>query len=82
MEYEIDKWDIEENEEIFQPLNRNNKKDLKSVKEYCREHESMYSGHECKPKWKWGTGDLDFYEITLTKHEKKKTKKTKKANSK
>ena len=35
------------------------------VKEYCEEHELVYSSHKCKPHW---CGDCDYlidYEITI-----------------
>ena len=31
MEYDVDKWDLEGSEELFESLNRKNKKDLKST---------------------------------------------------
>ena len=72
MEYDVDRWDIDENDEIFKPLNKKNKKDLESANEYCREHEQYYSNHTCEPIWKRG-GDLDIYEIIV--HLNKKARK-------
>ena len=61
MDYEIDKWDIEDFDET--PLNKKNKKDVRMAKEYCEEHEMLYSKHTCKPIWDKVTGELEIYEI-------------------
>ena len=72
MEYDVDRWDMDENDEIFKPLNKKNKKDVESARDYCDEHEFYYGRQTCEPKWKWGQGDLDGYEVVV--HEDKKTK--------
>ena len=71
MEYEIDKWDLEGREDLYEPLNKKNEKDVKGTREYCDEHEFLYGNHTCEPKWK-KNGDLDIYEIVV--HKNKKTK--------
>ena len=35
------------------------------VKEYCKEHERVYSEHKCKPKWCDKCRYLINYEITI-----------------
>ena len=65
MEYEIDKWDLEGSEQLFEPLNRKNKKDLRMVNEYCDEHEFLYGNHTCEPIWEEKTGNLKKYEILI-----------------
>ena len=82
MEYEIDKWDLEGSEELFQSLNKKNKKDVEMARDYCDEHEFMYSNHTCEPKWKWGQGDLEKYEVTIHKNKKAKMKFVKERNKK
>ena len=72
MQYEIDKWDIDENADIFKSLNKKNKRDVEMVDEYCKEHEFLYSNQTCEPIWERGTGDLDKYEVIV--HLKKKDK--------
>ena len=39
------------------------------VKDYCKEHERVYSGHKCKPKWCDKCRFLINYEITVGKDE-------------
>ena len=42
------------------------------VKEYCKEHETVYSDHKCKPHW---CGDCDYlikYEIEIDWNKKSK----------
>ncbi len=91
MHYEVDKWDIDENSDLYKPLNKKNEKDVKSTREYCDEHEFLYGNHTCEPTWK-KNGDLDIYQITIHHNKKdklafvknrnvKKKKKTKKKNS-
>ena len=74
MEYEIDKWDLEGSEQLFEPLNRKNKKDLRMVNEYCDEHEFLYGTHTCKPIWERGTGNLKMYEVVVHHNKKDKIK--------
>ena len=71
MEYDMDKWDMEDIDN--KPLNKKNKKDLESANEYCREHERYYGNHTCEPTWKRG-GDLDIYEIIVHLNKKAKRK--------
>ena len=82
MEYDVDRWDIDENDEIFKPLNKKNKKDLEGINEYCREHEQYYGEHTCEPKWKWGQGDLEMYEVVLHPNKTAKMKFVKERNKK
>ena len=35
------------------------------VREYCKEHERVYSGHKCEPKWCDKCRFLINYEITI-----------------
>ena len=72
MQYEVDKWDIDENSDIFKPLNKKNKKDIEGTREYCDEHEFLYGTHTCKPIWERGTGNLKKYEVVV--HHSKKDK--------
>ena len=61
MEFEIDKWDMEDIDDA--PLNKKNKEDLRMTREYCDEHELFYSDQSCDPIWDEKTGDLKIYEI-------------------
>ena len=72
MDYEIDKWDMEDIDDA--PLNKKNKEDLRMTREYCDEHEFYYGSQSCEPIWDKKTGDLKIYEITL--HDNKKAKRT------
>ena len=49
MQYDVDKWDIEENSDLYKPLNKKNKRDVEMVDEYCKEHEFLYGNQTCKP---------------------------------
>ena len=71
MEYEVDKWDIDENSDLYKPLNKKNKRDVEMTREYCDEHEFLYGNHTCEPRWK-RNGELDIYEIVI--HPNKKAK--------
>ena len=51
-----------------------NKKDIKSTKEYCEEHERIY-GSDCTPKWCEECGHLRIYEIIVTDKSRKITPK-------
>ena len=73
MEYEVDKWDTNKEDEIFKPLNKKNKVDVRMANEHCREHEQYYSNQTCEPIWKRG-GDLDIYEIIVHLNKKAKRK--------
>ena len=79
MEYEVDKWDMEDF--VDKPLNKKNKKDVRMAREYCDEHERMYSDTTCEPTWKRG-GDLDIYVVTLHKNKTAKLKFIKERNKK
>ena len=35
MQYDVDKWDIEENSDLYKPLNKKNKRDVEMTREYC-----------------------------------------------
>ena len=35
------------------------------VKDYCKDHEAIYSDHKCKPSWCGDCGYLSKYEITI-----------------
>lgn len=39
--------------------------DRKMARDYCTEHEMLYTGHKCKPIWKGCCGILDRYDIKL-----------------
>jgi len=89
MEYDLDKWDMEDLD--TSPLNNKNKRDVELAEEYCREHEAYYGNQTCKPTWK-KDGELNIYEIIvhpnkkakldfIKKRDGKKKKKTKKKNS-
>ena len=82
MDYDIDKWDIDSEDEIFKPLNKKNKKDVEMTRDYCDEHEFMHGEQTCEPKWKWGQGDLDIYEIIVHADKKTKMKFVKERNKK
>jgi len=81
MDYDIDKWDIDSEDEIFKPLNKKNKKDVESTRDYCDEHEFYYSNQTCEPKWKRG-GELDGYEVIVHPSKKAKLKFVKERNKK
>ena len=74
MQYEVDKWDIDENSDIFKPLNKKNKKDIEGTREYCDEHEFLYGNHTCEPIWEEKTGNLKKYEILVHTTKTKKRK--------
>ena len=74
MQYEVDKWDIDENSDIFKPLNKKNKKDIEGTREYCDEHEFLYGNHTCEPIWEEKTGNLKKYEILVHTSKKEKRK--------
>ena len=59
MEYEIDKWDLEDIDD--KPLNKKNKEDLRMTREYCDEHEFYYGCQSCEPIWNKKTGDLEIF---------------------
>ena len=63
MEFEIDKWDMEDIDDA--PLNKKNKEDLRMTREYCDEHEFMYGSQSCEPIWDKKTGDLHIYEVIV-----------------
>ena len=79
MDYEIDKWDIEDIEDA--PFNKKNKDDLRMTREYCDEHEFLYGNQTCEPTWK-KNGDLDIYEIIVHRNKKSKLDFVKKRNEK
>jgi hypothetical protein len=81
MEYDVDKWDLEDMDDIFKPLNKKNKKDVEMARDYCDEHEFHYTNHTCEPTWKRG-GDLDIYVVTLHKNKTTKLKFIKERNKK
>ena len=72
MEFEIDKWDMEDIDDA--PLNKKNKEDLRMTREYCDEHEFFYGDQSCEPIWDKKTGDLHIYEIIV--HNNKRAKRT------
>ena len=37
------------------------------AKEYCKDHEAVYSNHKCKPHWCGDCGFLTKYEIEIQK---------------
>ena len=75
MNYEVDKWDMEDYEE--KPLNKKNKEDVRMAREYCDEHERYYGDQTCEPIWKRG-GDLDIYEVIVHPNKTAKRKFVKK----
>ena len=74
MDYEIDKWDMEDMDFDDTPFNKKNKEDLRMTREYCDEHEQYYGSQTCEPIWDDKTGELKIYEIIVhtTKTEKRK----------
>ena len=82
MEYDVDKWDIDSEDEIFKPLNKKNKKDVEMARDYCDEHEFYYGRQTCEPKWKWGQGDLEMYEVVVHPNKTAKMKFVKERNKK
>jgi len=81
MEYDIDKWDYDD-DEIFKPLNKKNEKDVKGTRDYCDEHEFYYGNQSCEPIWDEKTGDLKIYEIMVHQNKTDKLKFVKKRNKK
>ena len=70
MNYDIDKWDMEDLDDA--PLNKKNKKDVKMAREYCDQHEQYHGDDTCEPIWDKDTGELDIYEVII--HPTKKAK--------
>lgn len=79
MEYEIDKWDMEDFDNA--PLNKKNIKDVESTRDYCDQHEFYYGNHTCEPTWK-KNGDLDIYQIKVHENKTAKRKFVKQRNKK
>ena len=83
MNYDIDKWDLEDIDDS--PLNNKNKRDVEMTREYCDEHEFFHQLDTCEPTWE-ENGDLDLYIITIHDSKKKRDafikKRNKKANHK
>ena len=73
MEYDVDKWDMEEFDTSV--LNNKNPRDVEMAREYCDEHEFLYGNHTCEPTWE-ENGDLDKYIIKFVKQRNKKMKHT------
>ena len=71
MEYDVDKWDMEEFDD-YSVLNNKNPRDVEMAREYCDEHEFLYGNQTCEPVWDEVTGELKIYEIIV--HQKKKDK--------
>jgi len=44
------------------------------TKEYCKEHERVYTGHKCVPFWCGDCGFLIKYEIEIGNEKKNKVK--------
>ena len=42
------------------------------AKDYCEDHERVYSEHKCKPSWCGDCGYLTKYEITIDWEKKNK----------
>jgi len=82
MDYDIDKWDIDSEDEIFKPLNKKNKKDLEMTRDYCDEHEAYYGTQTCEPIWDDKTGDLKIYEVIVHPNNTAKLKFVKEINKK
>ena len=82
MDYEIDKWDMEDMDFDDTPFNKKNKEDLRMTREYCDEHEQYYGSQSCEPIWDEKTGDLKIYEIIVHKNKKTKRKFVKERNKK
>ena len=80
MEFEIDKWDMEDIDDA--PLNKKNKEDLRMTREYCDEHEFFYGDQSCEPIWDKKTGDLHIYEIIVHNNKRAKRKFVKERNEK
>tara|TARA_R100001082_G_scaffold41399_1_gene21995 strand:+ start:529 stop:804 length:276 start_codon:yes stop_codon:yes gene_type:complete len=79
MEYEVDKWDMEDFDDSV--LNNKNPRDVEMAREYCDEHEFYYKNHTCEPTWE-DNGDLDKYIILLHENQKKRDAFVKKRNKK
>ena len=82
MEYDVDKWDYENDDEIFKPLNKKNKKDIEGTRDYCDKHEFYYGTHTCEPIWERGTGNLSKYEVVIHLNKTAKRKFVKERNKK
>ncbi len=82
MEYDIDKWDLEDRKDLFEPLNKKNKKDVEGTRDYCDEHEFLYGNHTCEPIWERGTGNLKKYQIIVHSDKATKRKFVEKRNKK
>ena len=80
MEYEVDKWDMEEFDD-YSVLNNKNPRDVEMAREYCDEHEFLYKNHTCEPTWE-KNGDLDKYIVTLHENQKVRDAFVKKRNKK
>ena len=52
-------------------LYKHRKRDKKSVKEYCENHEMMHSNDKCKPIWRKCCGVLDRYSVQIIDSKKK-----------
>jgi len=61
-DWEEDEWRIE-----HPALNKNNRIDVKMVKEYCNDHLRLYSHESCKPVWCSGCGNLEKYTVVVGK---------------
>jgi len=79
MEYDVDKWDMEEFDTSV--LNNKNPRDVEMAREYCDEHEFLYGNHTCEPTWE-ENGDLDKYIIKIHDNKTAKLKFVKQRNKK
>jgi len=52
-------------------LYKKRKRDRKLVKDYCEEHDRLYSGDTCKSIWKDCCGIFDRYSVVITESKRK-----------
>ena len=62
-------------------FNKDNERHVEMAREYCDEHEFLYSTHTCEPTWD-ENGDLDIYLVTLHENQKIRDAFVKKRNKK
>jgi hypothetical protein len=53
-------------------LYKKRSRDRKLVKEYCKEHEMLYSSHKCKPTWRACCGILASYTVKIKESKNKR----------
>ena len=58
-------WELCEWEKEYPTFHKDIEFDVKRAKDYCEEHEMLYSNTRCKPLWRKCCGILDHYVITI-----------------